>query len=140
MPELTIFGDEPPLARNSSTFSSDYGPEKPTGTPPGARTTAIVTPGMMGVGGTIASAPSRNAFSNEARVSATCTVKLLPGASAGLVGRIPPPPWSEYAKSMYSPPPGIGTLGLNVQPRTLAHQALVAVGLVLASSVCVIQP
>jgi hypothetical protein len=47
---------------------------------------------------------------------------------------------SEYANNIYSPPPGIGTLGMNVQPRTLAHQALVAVGSALASSVCVIQP
>ena len=124
----------------SATATSDYGPENPTGTPPGARTTAIVTPGMMGVGATTASAPSRRAASNEARASATCTVKLLPGVSDGLVCRIPPPPRSEYANSMYSAPPGIGTLGLNVQPRTLAHQAFVATGSELTSSVWVIQP
>jgi hypothetical protein len=34
----------------------------------------------------------------------------------------------------------MGKLGLNVQPSTLAHQALVASGAALASSVCVIQP
>src|ERR1700682_6396861 len=74
-----------------------YGPDNPIGTPPGARTTAIVTPGITCVGGTIASAPSRSAFSNDARVSATCTLKLLPGVSDWLIGRIPPPPLSEYA-------------------------------------------
>jgi hypothetical protein len=34
----------------------------------------------------------------------------------------------------------MGMLGLNVQPRTFAHQAFVAGGSELASSVCVIQP
>lgn len=34
----------------------------------------------------------------------------------------------------------MGKLGLKVQPSTLAHQALVASGAELASSVCVIQP
>ncbi|MFL5553796.1 MAG: hypothetical protein ACJ770_13440 [Gemmatimonadaceae bacterium] len=33
-----------------------YGPEKPTGTPPGARTIAIVTPSIIRVGGIIGSA------------------------------------------------------------------------------------
>jgi hypothetical protein len=64
---------------------------------------------------------------------------MLPGASGGLLGRIPPPPWSEYANRWYSPP-GIGKLGMNVHPRTSAHQAFVASGSALASSVCVIQP
>src|SRR5687768_5511114 len=118
----------------------DYGPDNPIGTPPGARTTAMVTPGITRVGGTISSAPSRSAFSKAARVSATWTEKLLPGASEGFVLRIPPPPLSEYANRWYSPAPGIGKLGLNSQPRTSAHQALVAAGSELASSVCVIQP
>jgi hypothetical protein len=34
----------------------------------------------------------------------------------------------------------MGKLGLNLQPSTLAHQAWVAAGAELASSVCVIQP
>jgi hypothetical protein len=34
----------------------------------------------------------------------------------------------------------MGTLGLKVQPRTFAHQAFVATGSALASSVWVIQP
>src|SRR5438034_1368832 len=118
----------------------DYGPAKPTGTPPGARTTAMVTPGITWVGGSISSAPARRAVSKAARAFATWTEKLLPGASDGLVLRIPPPPWSEYANRWYSPPSGMGKLGLNVQPRTLAHQAFVAAGSALASSVCVIQP
>src|SRR2546428_84175 len=51
--------------------AADYGPDSPTRTPPGARTIATVTPGITGVGGCIASAPSRRAFSNDARASAT---------------------------------------------------------------------
>src|SRR5450830_307770 len=61
----------------------DYGPERPTGTPPGARTTAMVTPSITRVGGTISSAPSRMASSKAARRSATWTVNVLPGASDG---------------------------------------------------------
>src|SRR5437773_10881820 len=65
---------------------------------------------------------------------------MLPGTSGGLLGRIPPPPLSEYANRWYSPPPGMGKLGWNLQPRTLAHHACVAAGSELASSVWVIQP
>src|ERR1051325_4213761 len=72
-----------------------YGPENPTRTPPGARTTAIVTPSIIRVGGIIGSAPSVNACAYASCVSATCTVKLLPGDSAGSSPRIPPPPFSE---------------------------------------------
>src|SRR5436305_14402017 len=100
----------------------------------------MVTPGITRVGGSISTAPSRSAFSKAARASATWTEKVLPGGSDGLVLRIPPPPLSEYANRWYSPPPGIGNDGLNVQPRTAAHHAFVAAGLELTSSVCVIQP
>ena len=41
------------------------------GTPPGARTIAIVTPSMTGVGGIISSAPSCNALLYDAWQSAT---------------------------------------------------------------------
>jgi len=101
---------------------------------------AMVTPSVTLSGGNIASAPSRGAFSKAARASATWTYGMLPGVSDGLFARIPPLSLSEYANKWYSPPPGIGKLGLNVQPRTLAHHALVAAGPELASSVCVIQP
>src|SRR5439155_16945499 len=113
--------------------TSDYGPDRPTGTPPGARTTAIVTPSMTRVGCIIASAPSRSALSKASRQSATCTVKLLPGGSDGVVCRIPPPPLSEYAKRWYPAPSGVGIVAVNVQPRTLEHQPFVASGLELAS-------
>src|SRR5829696_7957980 len=72
-----------------------YGPEKPIWTPPGARTIAVVTPSITRVGGNTSSAPSRNAFSKASRVSSTWTYGVLLGTSGGLVGRIPPPPWSE---------------------------------------------
>src|SRR2546425_12363761 len=100
----------------------------------------MVTPGITGVGGSTSSAPSRRACSNAARVSATWTEKLLPGVSDGCVLRIPPPPCSEYANRWYSPPSGMGKLGWNAQPRTLAHQALVATVSALASSVWGIHP
>lgn len=44
-----------------SGAATGYGPENPTRTPPGARTTAIVTPSMILVGGIIGSAPSVSA-------------------------------------------------------------------------------
>src|SRR2546428_13204423 len=107
----------------------DYGPAKPTGTPPGARTMAMVTPSITRSGGSIATAPSRSAFSNAARASATCTEKLLPGGSDGLILRIPPPPLSEYANRWYSPPPGMGKFCFNVQPGTSRPRHLDDAGL-----------
>src|SRR4029453_18677944 len=115
------------------------GPEKPIGTPPGARTRAIVTPSVTRSGGNIASAPACSAFSNAARASATWTYGTLPGTSGGLFERIPPPPLSEYVNRWYSPP-GVEKLGLNVQPRTVAHHAFVAVGSELANPRGGIQP
>jgi hypothetical protein len=80
-----------------SRFASPvtYGPEKPIWTPPGARTRAMVTPSIIRVGAITSCAPSRNAFSKASRVSSTCTYGVLLGSSGGLIGRIPPPPWSE---------------------------------------------
>jgi len=101
VPETAAFSHELDfivgMAMRARTTPRHYGPEKPTGTPPGSRTTAIVTPFITRVGGTISSAPSRSASSKAALVSATWTEKLLPGASDELIARIPPPPVSEYA-------------------------------------------
>jgi len=44
-----------------ASIPADQGPENPMGTPPGARTIAIVTPSITRSGGIIASAPSRSA-------------------------------------------------------------------------------
>src|SRR6266550_5562601 len=65
---------------------------------------------------------------------------MLPGTSGSSLRRMPPPPLSEYVNRWYSPPPGMGKLGLNFQPRAASHHAFVAAGSELASSVCVIQP
>src|SRR5215813_2147836 len=64
---------------------------------------------------------------------------MLPGCSGGVTGRMPPPPFGEYA-NMCSSPLGTGIENVNVQPSTFAHHALVAAGSWLARSVCVICP
>jgi hypothetical protein len=43
-----------------------YGPEKPMGTPPGARTRAVVTPSPIRSGAWISSAPASMALENAA--------------------------------------------------------------------------
>src|SRR5204863_3762689 len=48
---------------------------------------------------------------------------MLPGTSGSSLRRMPPPPLSEYVNRWYSPPPGMGKLGLNFQPRAASHHA-----------------
>src|SRR5580765_5398365 len=64
---------------------SDQGPDKPTFTPPGARTSAMVTPSMIRCGARNGAAPALNARAYASCASETWTVKLLPGASPGEV-------------------------------------------------------
>ena len=64
-------GYRQPTPRRPLLRVDDYGPEKPIGTPPGARTRGMVPPSITRSGGNTASAPSRSAFSKAARASAT---------------------------------------------------------------------
>src|SRR5262245_48845375 len=64
---------------------------------------------------------------------------MLPGISGGLLKRMAPPPFSEYAKKWISPL-GVDIGGRNFHPMTFAAHAFVAGGSLLARSVCVIHP
>ena len=78
--------------RVEHSCSDAQGPASPTFTPPGARTSAMVTPSMIRSGARNGAAPALNARAYASCASETWTVKLLPGASPGDVRRIPPPP------------------------------------------------